>query len=137
MTKAVIYLRSATANQEQTDRQEARCRGYLRERGLSATHSYRDYGHPGPALAELLDAASKGEVTDVAITSLDRLGRRFTENLDNFTALEQAGVTIHTAEGIITGPIGDDCARSFLYKFALAEAELVTDEDTGNPRRRP
>lgn len=137
MTKAVIYLRSATGNQEQSDWQEADCRAYLRGHGLSATHTFRDDGHPGSALAELLDAASKGEVTDVAITSLDRLGRRFIENLDNFTSLEQAGVTIHTAEGIITGLIGDDCVRSFLYKFALAEAELVINDDTRNPRLRP
>lgn len=130
MTKAVIYLRSATASREQTGRQEARCRAYLRERGLTATRAYRDDGHPGPALTELLDAASKGEITDVAIASLDRLGRRFTQNLDNFTSLEQAGVTIHTADGIITGPLSDDCVRSFLYTFALPEAELVTD-DTG------
>lgn len=135
MTKAVIYLRSATANQEQTDRQEASCRSYLRERGLRASRTFRDDGHPGPALAQLLDAAANGEVTDVAIAGLDRLGRRFTENLDNVTALELAGVTIHTAAGIIAGPISDSCVRSMLYKIALVEAELVTDDDTRTPRR--
>lgn len=34
MTQALFYLRSATGNQAQTQRQEADCRAYLRERDL-------------------------------------------------------------------------------------------------------
>lgn len=63
MTKAVIYLRSTTANRDQADRQSGSVRAYLRERGLRATAIYREEGQPGSARASLLGAASRGETT--------------------------------------------------------------------------
>ncbi|MBU8577652.1 hypothetical protein [Brevibacterium luteolum] len=50
MTKAILYLRSATGNREQTDRQEETCREYLQERGLFDPGTFTESG-PAPRWA--------------------------------------------------------------------------------------
>ncbi len=75
MTKAVLYLRSATGSEAQTNQQAEDCREYLHERGLTEDGVFTDAGHTGPGLAQLLDQAAKGEVTDVIVAEIWRLGR--------------------------------------------------------------
>lgn len=117
MTRAIIYLRSATGNCAQTSRQEADCQDYLRERDLTEAGIYTDDGKSGPALAQLIAAATTAGITDVVVSELSRLGRERSINLSNFEALDDAGITVHAATGTITGPIGEYGIRDFLYTY--------------------
>ncbi|SIK10948.1 Resolvase, N terminal domain [Mycobacteroides abscessus subsp. abscessus] len=127
---AVIYLRSASGNREQTTWQEADCREYLRERDLTEAGVITDTGHPGPGLAKLLDAAANGEVTDVVVSDLSRLGRTPLAHMRTFDALNHAGVTIHVASGTLSGPVLDDCIRGMMYEFATVDAQRPGCDDT-------
>lgn len=125
MSKAVIYLRSATGNGQQTRRQEQFCREYLDERDLTDAGTVTDSGCSQPGLTRLLDAAARTGATEVVVTDLSRLGRTPLANMDNFDALEEAGLTIHVAGGIVSGPIVDACTRDMIYEFATVDARRL------------
>jgi len=125
VTKAVLYLRSATDSEAQTNQQAEDCREYLHERGLTEDGVFTDAGHTGPGLAQLLDPAAKGEVTDVIVAEIWRLGRAPVANLRTGDALDRAGVTVHVATGILTGPVLDDCVRGSMYELSIADARRI------------
>ncbi|RCS79454.1 recombinase family protein [Brachybacterium alimentarium] len=129
MIRAVLYLRSATGSGAQTDRQLQDCPEYLRERDLTETGTFTDAGHPGPGFAWLLGQAAAGKVRDVVVADIWRLGRAPVANLRNVDALGQAGVTVHVASGILTGPILDDCGRGSTYAFGIADARRIDGDD--------
>ncbi|RAD03866.1 hypothetical protein DN549_32560, partial [Burkholderia multivorans] len=79
----------------------------------------------GPGLAQLLDPAAKGEVTDVIVAEIWRLGRAPVANLRTGDALDRAGVTVHVATGILTGPVLDDCVRGSMYELSIADARRI------------
>lgn len=76
MTKAIIYLRSATGNRDQVRQQAADCRAYLRERDLVDVGTVADTGRPQNGLTTLIDTAVKAGATEVVVTDISRLGRR-------------------------------------------------------------
>jgi DNA invertase Pin-like site-specific DNA recombinase len=125
MTKAIIYLRSATGNRKQTRQQEADCREYLRERDLTDACTITDTGHPQDGLAHLIDAATKTGATEVVVADLSRLGRKPPTSMQNFDALDDAGLTIHVASGALTGPVADECTRDMVYLFAAEDAQRL------------
>lgn len=125
MTAAIIYLRSATGNPRQLCRQKRLCRDYLRERDLTEAGVITDHGLPAPGLTPLIDAAASNGATEVVVAELSRLGRTPLANMDNFDALEEAGLTIHVADGIISGPIVDACTRDMIYEFATVDAHRL------------
>lgn len=129
MTQAIVYVRSATGSESQTNEQARDCREYLRERDLTVSDIVTDSGHPGPGFAQLLDRAAQGEVTDVVVSEIWRLGRTPLANLRNVEALDRAGVTVHVATGILTGPILDDCVRGSMYALSIADAERIDGDD--------
>ncbi|WP_165000975.1 recombinase family protein [Rothia uropygioeca] len=94
MTKAILYLRSATGNREQIQQQQAHCREYLAERGLTEAGTITDTGHPQEGFTNLLDTALKATATEVVVTDLSRLGRKPLASMKNFDALDRAGLTI-------------------------------------------
>lgn len=129
MTKAIIYLRSATGNSAQVDAQRRSCRDYLAERDLHDAGVVTDNGHPAPGLPALLDAAASTGATEVVVSDLSRLGRRPLVNMRNFDALEEAGLTIHVADGTMSGPVLDECIRDMMYEFAAADAPRIHGDD--------
>ena len=125
MTTAIIYLRSATGNREQIRQQEIYCREYLAERGLTEAGTITDTGHPQEGLTSLLDAAAKTAATEVVVTDLSRLGRKPLASMQNFDALDEAGLTIHVAAGTLSGPMGDECTRDMAYLFAAEDTQRL------------
>lgn len=130
MSKAVVYLRSATGNQKQIARQRAHCRSYLRERDLAHVETITDFGHPTPGLSNLLDAAARTGATEVVVSELSRLGRTPLAYMNNFDAIEEAGLTIHVAGGTLSGPVSDECTRDMMYEFATIDAQRLGYDDT-------
>lgn len=132
MRKAVIYLRSATGNGQQTRRQEQFCREYLDERDLTDAGTVTDSGRPQPDLTRLLDAAAQTGATEVVVADLFRLGSTPTGGMRNFDTLQAAGLTIHVAAGTLSGPVLDDCVRHMMFQFDAADPQLLDydcDED--------
>ena len=125
MTNAIIYLRSATGNRKHLRRQEADCREYLRERDLADAGTVTDTGHPQDGLVNLIDAAAKAGATEIVVADLSRLGRKPLTSMQNFDALDEAGLTIHVAVGTLTGPVVDECTRDMMYLFASDDAERI------------
>lgn len=125
MTAATIYLRSATGNPRRLRRQKQLCRDYLRERELTEAGVITDHGHPAPGLTPLIDAAASNGATEVVVADLSRLGRTPLANMDNFDVLEEAGLTIHVAGGIVSGAIVDACTRDMIYEFTTADAHRL------------
>lgn len=128
MTKAIIYLRSATGNREQIRQQEIYCREYLAERDLTEAGTITDTGHPQEGLTNLLDAATRSAATEVVVTDLARLGRKPLASMQNFEALDQAGLTIHVAAGTLSGPMVDECTRDMAYLFAGEDVQRLRYE---------
>ncbi|OLT41335.1 hypothetical protein BJF85_23925 [Saccharomonospora sp. CUA-673] len=128
MTRALIYLRSATGNQAQTQRQEADCRAYLRERDLLDVGTVTDIAHPQDEFTTLIDTAAKTGATEVVVTDLSRLGRKSPAATRNFDALDDAGLTIHVANGTLSGSMADECTRDMAYLFAAEDAQRLHDD---------
>lgn len=125
MTKAIIYLRSATGNQEQIRQQQAHCREYLAERDLTEAGTITDTGHPQEGLTNLLEATTNAAATEVVVTDLARLGRKPLASMQNFEALDEAGLTIHVAAGTLSGPMVDQCTRDMAYLFAAEDTQRL------------
>lgn len=75
MTKAILYLRSATGHREQIDRHEEACREYLQDRGLFDAGTFTESRQPQGGLVDLIDMATKAGATEIVVADLSRLGR--------------------------------------------------------------
>ena len=108
---AVTYRRSATQNPSWLESQDAECRTYAREHGLTITDTFTDIGRTGDGLADLLEAAQSDSVDAVIVNDLARLGTKITDHLTTVQRLHDAGVEIHVAkeratsqrEGLLAG----------------------------------
>lgn len=89
------------------------------------------------ALVQLLDQAAKGEFTDVIVAEIWRLGRAPVANLRTVDALDRAGVTVHVATGILTGPVLDDCVRGSMYELSIADARRIDGDAETEKDDRP
>ncbi|MGP5612281.1 recombinase family protein [Brachybacterium alimentarium] len=94
----VTYRRSATQNPSWLESQEAECRTYAREHGLTITDVFTDIGRTGDGLADLLEAAQSDSVDAVIVTDLARLGTKITDHITTVQRLHGAGVEIHVAK---------------------------------------
>ncbi len=59
------------------------------------------------------------------VAEIWRLGRAPVANLRTGDALDRAGVTVHVATGILTGPVLDDCVRGSMYELSIADARRI------------
>lgn len=128
MTKAIIYVRSATQNPAGLRRQEADCRAYMRERDLADAGTLAQTGRPDEQLLALASAAGEVGAIEVVISDLARLGRKPSIVRDNLDALDQAGLTIHVADGTLSGPLGDECMQDTAIFFALEDTPCSEGE---------
>lgn len=60
---------------------------------------------------------------------LSRLGRTPLVNLKNSNLLEEAGLTIHVAAGIVSGPVTDDDIRDKMLLFAETDLNTLYGDD--------
>ncbi|SMX77996.1 Resolvase, N terminal domain [Brevibacterium aurantiacum] len=129
MDNAIIYARSAGNSEQQVKRQRKLCRSYLREVGLTEVGFVAEYGHPGRGLSVVVNAAASKGATEVIICDLSRLGRTSLVNLKNSNLLEEAGLTIHVAAGIVSGPVTDDDIRDKMLLFAETDLNTLYGDD--------
>lgn len=95
---AVTYRRSATENQGWLDDQEAGCRRYADEHGLTITRVFTDIGRSHAGIDHLIATAEEGGVTDLIVTDLARLGFRIADHLAVVQRLHDAGIDIHVTK---------------------------------------
>lgn len=95
---AVTYRRSATENQEWLDDQEADCRRYADEHGLTITRVFTDIGRSHAGIDHLIATVEEGGVADLIVTDLARLGFRIADHLAVVQRLHDAGIDIHVTK---------------------------------------
>ena len=96
--KAVTYRRSVTENPDWLNQQEADCRRYADEHGLTITEVFTDIGRTGEGLRGMLDAVAEEDVTGLIVTDLARLGTKYADHVAVVQQLHDAGVDIHVAK---------------------------------------
>lgn len=123
---AVTYRRSATQNPSWLESQDAECRTYVREHGLTITDTFTDIGRTGDGLADLLEAAQSDSVDAVIVTDLARLGTRTTDHLTTVQRLHDAGVEIHVAKERATSQ-RDGLLVGVMQAYVETDTRLVGD----------
>lgn len=115
--KAVTYRYSAAENPTWLDQQEAECRRYADEHGLTVAEAFTDVGHSRHGLRHMLDAARREEVTGLIVTDLARLGTKYADHVAVVQQLHDAGVDIHVTKDRTTGSVEE-------YLIAVKQAHL-------------
>ncbi len=92
--KAVTYRYSAAENPTWLDQQEADCRRYADEHGMTVTEVFTDVGRSRYGLQGVLDAVEREDETGLIVTDLARLGSKYADHLATVQRLQEAGVTI-------------------------------------------
>lgn len=106
--KAAGYLRSARADDQVTEEQQAALRDYAAAHGREVVAWYVDAGISGlvpfserAAVGQLLQAAAAGEFDRVLVTNWERLGRSAAVLAEARAKLSAAGVRVESvAEGL-------------------------------------
>ena len=88
---AVTYRYSAAENPTRLNQQEADCRSYANEHGLTITEVFTDTGHSRHGLHRMLDAARREDVTGLIVTDLARLGTKYADHVAVVQQLHDAG----------------------------------------------
>ncbi|WP_396290679.1 recombinase family protein [Curtobacterium sp. KT1] len=133
--KAVTYRRSATENPTWLDDQEADCRRYAEEHGLTITNVVTDIGRSRDGLRQVIESAEQDGVTALIVTDLARLGTRLTDHIAVVQQLHDAGIDIHVAkEGPATSR--EELLFGVMQSYAEADDQTVGyplgDDDSGD-----
>lgn len=127
-----LYIRTSTADQDGAAQTHALHRA-AEARGWTGTREFVDLGHSGakanrPALDELKRAAKTGEISEVMVFGLDRLGRSLRDLLVLLDELAAAGcAVISLRESIdLTTPTGRLLVH-LIASLAEFERELIRD----------
>ena len=123
---AVTSRRSATQNPSWLESQEAECRTYAREHGLTITDTFTNIGRTGDGLADLLEATQSDSVDAVIVNDLARLGTRTTDHLTTVQRLHDAGVEIHVAKERATSQ-RDGLLVGVMQAYVETDTRLVGD----------
>lgn len=118
--KAVTYRRSVTENPDWLNQQEADCRRYADEHGLTITEVFTDIGRTGEGLRGMLDAVAEEDVTGLIVTDLARLGTKYADHVAVVQQLHDAGVDIHVAKDRTTRFVEENLIA---VKQAYSEAD--------------
>lgn len=127
--KAVLYRRSATENPTWLNDQEADCRRYASDHGLTITDTFLDIGRTGDGLDAMLHAAEQDDVHAVIVTDLARLGAKLTDHIATVQRLHDAGVDIHVTKESATSNTQD------AHLFAVMQAYAGADDQLDSPLR--
>lgn len=93
--KAVTYWYSAAEKPTWMDQQEADCRRYDDEHGLTVTEVFIDVRLSRHVLHHMLNAAEREDVTGLIVNDLARLGSKYADHLAVVQQLHDDGVDIH------------------------------------------
>ncbi|GAB3623743.1 recombinase family protein [Micrococcus luteus] len=106
--KAVTYRYSAAENPTWLDQQEADCRRYADEHGLTVTQVFTDVGHSRHGLHHMLDAVAREDVTGLIVTDLGRLGSKYADHVAVVQQLHDAGLDIHVTNDRTTSSVEEN-----------------------------
>lgn len=104
---AVAYRRSAAENPTRLNQQEADCRRYADEHGLTVIEVFTDIGRTGDGLLGVLDAIEREDVTVLIVTDLARLGTKYADHVAVVQQLHDAGVDIHVTKDRTTNHVAE------------------------------
>lgn len=95
--RVALYLRTSTADRQDTAGQESELRGLAERRGWTIHKIYRDHGHSGvkvsrPAFDEMFDDCRRGRIDVVSVWALDRFGRSLKNVIQGLEELQRLGV---------------------------------------------
>lgn len=96
--KAVAYRRSAADNPTWLNDQEAECRRYAEEHGMTVTNIVTDAGRSREGRRQLVDIAEQGGATALIVTDLARLGFKLADHKALVQQLHDAGIDIHVTK---------------------------------------
>lgn len=128
MSKIVIYARSASENPMHIRQQERVCREYFEEIGATDAGSVTAYGRASTGIPQLIDCAAEHGAADIVVTDLARLGRNPDTVIEDCGLLDDAGLTVHVANGMLSGPITDHDLRYMMLKFTAFDADRTKHE---------
>ncbi|MBU8579013.1 recombinase family protein [Brevibacterium luteolum] len=106
--KAVTYRYSAAENPTWLDQQEADCRRYADEHGMTVTEVFTDVGRSRYGLQGVLDAVEREDVTGLIVTDLARLGSKYADHVAVVQQLHDAGVDIHITNDRTTSSVEEN-----------------------------
>lgn len=94
---AAIYVRTSTADKQDTAGQENELRALVEKRGWRVFKVYRDHGYSGakasrPAFDEMWADCRRGKISVVCIWALDRFGRSLKNLIEGLEELQRLGV---------------------------------------------
>ena len=129
--KAVTYRRSVTENPDWLNRQEADCRRYADEHGMTITDVFTDVGRTGGGLRGVLDVVAREDVTGLIVTDLARLGTKYADHVAVVQQLHDAGVDIHVTKER-TADSGKGVLISVMQGYADVDSPYCDDEPDGD-----
>ncbi|MEX5309277.1 recombinase family protein [Kocuria sp. CPCC 205297] len=106
--KAVTYRYSAAENPTWLDQQEADCRRYADEHGMTVIQVFTDVGRSRYGLQGVLDAVAREDVTGLIVTDLARLGSKYADHVAVVQPLPDAGVDIHVTNDRTTSSVEEN-----------------------------
>lgn len=106
--KAVTYRYSAAENPTWLDQQEADCRRYADEHGMTVIQVFTDVGRSRYGLQGVLDAVAREDVTGLIVTDLARLGSKYPDHVAVVQPLPDAGVDIHVTNDRTTSSVEEN-----------------------------
>ena len=94
---AGIYVRTSTADRQDTAGQEAELRALAERRGWTVFKVYRDHGFSGakanrPAFDEMWADCRAGRISVVCVWALDRFGRSLKNLIEGLEELQRLGI---------------------------------------------
>lgn len=118
--KAVTYRYSAAENPTRLNQQEADCRRYADEHGLTVAEVFTDVGHSRHGPHHMLNAVEREDVTGLIVTALARLGTKYADHVAVVQQLHDAGVDIHVTKDRTTSSVEENLIA---VKQAYTEAD--------------
>jgi DNA invertase Pin-like site-specific DNA recombinase len=106
--RPVTYRYSAAENPTWLDQQEAACRRYADEHGMTVTEVFTDIGRTGEGLHGVLDAVEREDVTGLIVTDLARLGSKYADHVAVVQQLHDAGIEIHLTNDRTTSSVEEN-----------------------------
>ncbi len=94
---AAIYVRTSTADKQDTEAQERELRILVQARGWRIYRVYRDHGYSGtkasrPAFDEMWSDCRRGKVQVVCVWAIDRFGRSLKNLIEGLEELHRLGI---------------------------------------------
>lgn len=112
--------RSVTENPDWLNRQEADCRRYADEHGMTITEVFTDVGRTGDGRRGALDVVAREDVTGLIVADLARLGTKCADHVAVVQQLHDAGVDIHVTK---------DRTTRFVEENLIAVKQAYTEAD--------